>query len=154
EGQFGSRLTAGVGLFTGSALRSLVVIVAGMAVVLMHRSFWLGLGQLEMPALLKASGYLVFVTMLAMAVSSVAMGLCDFWMRYRRFEHMLRTTPDEQREEQKAIDGDPAIRSRRVQLARDWLRDPGELIAGTSLVLTGSAGLSVLLAGSPPPGRV
>jgi flagellar biosynthetic protein FlhB len=89
-----------------------------------------------------------------LAVAGVAVGLADYAVKYRRFEEHLRLTPDEQREEQKAIDGDPSVRSRRVQLARSWLRDPGEVLAGAGLVVTGVGGLSVLLAGSPPPGRI
>jgi flagellar biosynthetic protein FlhB len=112
------------------------------------------LARLEPPLLLAAASVLVRTVGLPLAVAAVALGLADFAWKFRRFEDYLRLTPDEQREEQKAVDGDPAVRSRRVQLARSWLRDPGELLAGAGLVVTGSAGLSVLLAGSPPPGRV
>jgi flagellar biosynthetic protein FlhB len=112
------------------------------------------LGALETPDLLRASAAIARDLALALAVAWVVLGLIDFGLRWRAFEQRLRMTPEEHREEQKAIDGDPALRSRRLQIARSWLRDPGELLAGAALVVTGPAGLTVLLAGSPPPGRV
>ena len=63
-------------------------------------------------------------------------------------------TPEEQREDQRAMEGDPALRARRRRLARAWNGDPGEILAGASLVLTGPAGLTLVLAGGPPPRRV
>ena len=112
------------------------------------------LAKLELPALLLASTALVRAVALPLAIAGFVLGLVDFGLRHRRFEEHLRLTPNQQREEQKAIDGDPAIRSRRLQTARAWRQDPAELLVGASLVVTGTAGLTVLLGGSPPPGQV
>src|SRR5207253_8559775 len=46
------------------------------------------------------------------------------------------------------------LRARRRQLERTWLGDPGEAVAGASLALIGRSGLTVVLAGGPPPRRV
>ncbi len=52
------------------------------------------------------------------------------------------------------MEGDPALRARRRQLARSWRGDPAEALAGASLLLTGPSGLTVVLGGGPPPHRV
>ena len=52
------------------------------------------------------------------------------------------------------MEGDPALRARRRQLARSWRGDPAEALAGASLLLTGPSGLTVVLGGGPPPQRV
>ena len=82
------------------------------------------------------------------------MGLVDFAIQHRRFEAMLRMTPDEHREDLKAADGDPALRGRRRRLARTMRGDAPELLAGATLAVVGASGLVVILAGGPPPRRV
>jgi flagellar biosynthetic protein FlhB len=135
-------------------IRLLIFVAAVVCVIGAQRGKWVGMERLEFPTFARFVGQATLATLLALAMSGILLGVLEFWFSFRRFEQMLMTTPDEQRNEQKAIDGDPSVRSRRAQLARNWMRDPGELIAGTSLVLEGRAGLTVLLAGSPPPGRV
>ena len=110
--------------------------------------------RLSTYALLPAAANLISTVGLALAVSGAMVGLADFAFKFRQFEEHLRLTPEQQREEQKAIDGDPAIRSRRVQTARAWIKDPGDILTGAALLLTGSGGLSILIAGSPPPGKI
>ncbi len=112
------------------------------------------LGWLELPALLMATSALVRTVGMPLAVTGVVVGLVDYALRFRRFEEHLRLTPDQQREEQKEIDGDPAIRSRRQQTARSWRQDPAEILAGASLVVTDAGGMAILLGGAPPPGQV
>jgi flagellar biosynthetic protein FlhB len=67
---------------------------------------------------------------------------------------MLRTTPDEQREDQRVMEGDVAARAQRRRVARAWRGDSPELLAGASLALHGHGGLTVILAGGPPPRRI
>ena len=57
-------------------------------------------------------------------------------------------------QDRKAMDGDPALRSRRLRLARAWRGDAPELLAGATLVIVGPGNLAVILAGGPPPKRV
>ena len=67
---------------------------------------------------------------------------------------MLRTTPEQQREDRRVMEGDPAARAQRQSVARAWRADSPELLAGASLLLTGPGGLTLVLAGGPPPRRV
>ena len=58
-------------------------------------------------------------------------------------------TPEEQREDMRSMEGDPVLRVA-TPAARPVLDgDPGEILAGASLVLTGSAGLTLVLGGRP-----
>jgi len=49
------------------------------------------------------------------------------------------------------MEGDPALRARRRRLARSWRGDTAEILAGATLMLTGPGGLTLILAGGPPP---
>ena len=82
------------------------------------------------------------------------LGLADYGLCYCRFESMLRTTPEEQREDQRVLEGDVTARAQRRRIARAWRGDSPELLAGASLVLHGTGGLTVILSGGPPPRRV
>lgn len=135
-----------------STVRTAMFLVVGAGFLAWRAESLARLSGLDGPALLKVSGTLIYQLGAMLAVAWVGLGVIDYALLARRFEAQLRMSPNEQREENRAIDGDPAIRSRRLQLARSWLHDPGEVLAGASLVLTGQGGLTVLLAGGPPPG--
>jgi flagellar biosynthetic protein FlhB len=109
---------------------------------------------LEGPALARVAGGLVLHLGRVLAALLVVSGLVDYWLRYRRFESMLRTTPQQQREDRRVIEGDVTSRAQRRQLARSWRGDSPELLAGASLVLIGPGGLTLILAGGPPPRRI
>ena len=137
----------------GPAKAVVIVLVAAWAI----RSDWAGfqrLGSLDTPSLARASGQALRSLAVVLAVATLVLGLIDYGVQYRRFEALLRLTPEEQREDQRATEGDPALRARRRQFARTWRGDSPELLAGASLVLTGPAGLTLVLAGGPPPRRV
>ena len=85
------------------------------------RSGWsdvLKLGDLETPALAHAAGQLALALAWTLAAVLLALGLVDYGLRYHRFESMLRTTTQEQREDRRVIEGDPATRSQRRRVAR------------------------------------
>jgi flagellar biosynthetic protein FlhB len=133
------------------------------SVVLIGASAWtiragwadiLRAGGLEGPALARAAGGLVLHLARVLAALLVVFGLIDYALRYRRFESMLRTTPQQQREDHRVIEGDAASRAQRRRLARSWRGDSPELFAGVSLVLIGPGGLTLILAGGPPPRRI
>jgi flagellar biosynthetic protein FlhB len=84
----------------------------------------------------------------------VVLGLADYGLSYWRFESMLRTTPEEQREDRRVMEGDVTARAQRRRIARTWRGDSPDLLAGASLALHGPGGLTVVLAGGPPPRRV
>ena len=52
------------------------------------------------------------------------------------------------------MEGDLPLRARRRQIARAWRGDAPELLAGASLIVGGTHGLTVVLAGGPRPGRL
>ncbi len=112
------------------------------------------LSLLDFPAAAQSATAVLLGPMRILAVLMIVVGLVDYALRYARFEMMLRTTPDEHREDQKAVEGDPRLRSSRRRLARSWRDATPELLAGASLILHGEAGLTVVLSGGPPPGRI
>ena len=150
----------GLGLSTrgarsGWALIKTFVVVAVAAWAI--RSGWPAFQRLadsEPQALARASGQALKQAALVLAAATLVLGLVDFALQYRRFEELLLMTPDEQREDQRSMEGDPALRARRRRIARTWRGGSAEDLAGASLVLTGPSGLTLVLAGGPPPRRV
>jgi len=133
------------------------------AVVLAGVAFWAiraewaemqRLSDLEFPALAIATGHALIQPARALALVMVVLGLADFGLRHVRYEAMLRTTLQEQREDVRVMEGDVSQRAKRRRLARAWRGDAPELLAGASLLVTGSNGLTLVLAGGPPPRRV
>lgn len=112
------------------------------------------LARMETRDLALSCGTLLKALAYTVGLGTLCLGLVDYFLANRRVEAMLCVTPDQQREDQKAVDGDPAVRSRRNRLSRSWRSDPSDLLAGAALVLTGPAGLSVVLGGEGPPGKV
>jgi flagellar biosynthesis protein FlhB len=134
------------------ALAKTVVVAAVAAWVI--RSEWSAferLGALKAPDLARVAGQAMRHLALALALATLALGFVDFGLQYARFEAMLRLTPDEHREELRSVEGDPAIRAHRRRLARSWRVDRAEPLIGSTLILTGPSGLTVVLAGGPPP---
>jgi flagellar biosynthetic protein FlhB len=112
------------------------------------------LSAVETSALAGAAANLMFKCAFFVGVVMLVLGVADYGLRYMRFEAMLRTTPQEQREDHRVMEGDLSLRSKRRLLARAWRGDAPELLAGATLVVRGEHGLTVVLAGGPPPRRV
>ena len=132
-----------------------IILVAAAAWLL--RAGWSDLlrqSSLDGPGLARAAGQIVLTVSWALAGVLLALGMVDFALRYRRFEMMLRTTPEEQREDQRVVEGDPAARAQRQRVARAMRGDSPEILAGSALLLCGSGGLTLVIAGGPPPRRV
>ncbi len=120
---------------------------------LVLRSDWLwfqSLGRLETLSLARAVGQGARHLLLALAVATLFLGLIDFAIQFQRFETLLRLSPDQHREDMRAVEGDPALRARRRRLSRSLRLDSPEILAGATLILTGPSGLTVVLAGGPP----
>ena len=60
--------------------------------------------------------------------------------RYWQFESMLRTTPEEQREDQRTLEGDVTARAHRRRIALAWRGDSPELLAVPASRSTDPAG--------------
>jgi flagellar biosynthesis protein FlhB len=128
-----------------------------IASVLAVRAAWgdvLRLGGLEGGALVRAAGQVWIRAAWILAGVLLILGLLDYAIRCRRFEITLRTTPHQEREDQRVMQGDPAARAQRFRVARARRSDSIDVLSGASLLLTGVAGLTVVLAGGPPPRRV
>ena len=137
-----------------SIVKALVLLVAAVWGVRSQWDVLMGLGGLEPGLAARAAFEAILAPARVLAVLMLIVGLVDYGLRFARFEAMLRTTPQEQREDQKMAEGDPVARASRRRLAQSW-RDPTpELLAGASLVLLGDAGLTVVLGGGPPPRKV
>lgn len=133
------------------ALWKSVAVVVVVAVLL--RSRWdelARLGMLEPADLAVAVVGLVRSLLLALALATVVLGAADFGFQYRRIEAMLQSTPEEHREDEKAVEGDPALRARRRKLAQSRRFDPTEAVIGASVLLIGDSGLTLVLGGGPP----
>lgn len=137
----------------GIAKAAVVAAVVGWAIRSEFAAI-LALGAMRPGSLAAASGLILKGLAYKLGLATLALGLADYAMAHGRVEAMLRVTPDQQREDQKAVDGDPAVRSRRQRLARARRSDPGEVLTAAVVVVTGPAGLAVVLGGAGPPGKV
>jgi len=148
-------IASGLGSRAGRGLEALV-----KAVLMGCLAFWLvrwnldrfeDLPELESLDMTAHASLLVFGCMRTMAVSLLVLGVVDFWLNRRRYEAMLRMTPDQHREELRALDGDPGLRARRRRLASAWRNDTSEMLVGATVGLSARRGLLVLVGGGPPP---
>jgi flagellar biosynthetic protein FlhB len=146
---------AGLGNRAGRGLEALV-----KAALLGCLAFWLlrsELGRFENLSALKSldlttqASLIVFSCLRTLSISLLVLGVLDFWMQRQRYEAMLRMTPDQHREELRALDGDPALRTRRRRLAGLWRSDTSEMLVGATVGLSARGGLLVLVGGGPPP---
>src|SRR5438034_862703 len=103
-----------VGLVRGS-MAGAVVMPADPA----EYSAWgelLRLSGLEGPGLARAASRLILQLAAVLAGTLLVLGLVDYSLRYFRFEAMLHTTVQEQREDQRAMEGDLASRAHRRRI--------------------------------------
>jgi flagellar biosynthetic protein FlhB len=94
---------------------------------------------------------LLFGFLRTVAVTLLVLGVVDFWLHWQRYEAMLRMTPDQHREELRALDGDPALRVRRRRLMGLWRSQAPDMLVGAAVGFSAHGGLLVLVAGGPPP---
>lgn len=73
------------------------------------------------PIGLAAAASLVRSALGRIALALLFTGIVDFGLQWRRWRVRLQATPQEHRDEQRALEGDPAIRSRRQSSARSRL---------------------------------
>ena len=110
-----------VGWATGKAI--LVVLASAW----MLRAGWgelLRLSELDGPVLARGASRLVLQLAGVLAGVLLILSGVDYGLRHIRLEAMLRTTAQEQREDQRAMEGDLASRAVRRRLAQTWLAGP------------------------------
>lgn len=147
----GPGLAARAGRGVWALGKTVVVVAVASWVVRADFARFAAFGGLDAPGLARASAGALRHLLLVLAGATLLLGLIDFGVQHVRFASMLGMTPDEQREELRSVEGDPALRARRRRMARSWRADPGEMLVGSSLILKGASGLTVVLAGGPPP---
>lgn len=145
----GRGIAARMGRGAWSLAKSLIVLAVAAWAIRSRLDGLAGLDRLDTPALARAWAGAVRGLLATIAAAALALGGLDYAMQRRRFAAMLRLTPEQSREDQKAMDGDPSIRGRRLRMARAWRGDAPELLAGASLAVVGADGLIVVLAGKP-----
>jgi flagellar biosynthetic protein FlhB len=121
------------------------------------RAEWAQLQRLSIlptPELASSAAHVVLQPVRVLALVLLALGLADYGLRYFRFEAMLRTTAEEHREDQRMMEGDLSLRARRRRTARSWRGDAPGLLTGATAMVTGNQGLTIVLAGGPPPRRM
>jgi flagellar biosynthesis protein FlhB len=150
----GPGLSTQVVQFTWSVAKGIVVIAAAAWLLRAGWHDFLRQSSLDGPRLAQAAAHIVLHTSWTLAGVLLALGFVDYGLRYRRFEVMLRTSPEEQREDQRVMEGDPAARAQRQRVARSMRGDTPEVLAGAAFILKGAAGLTLVIAGGPPPRRV
>ena len=137
-----------------SVVKAIVLVAVSAWAIQAGWSEILKLGSLDVPILVQRAGKIVLGQAWVLALVLLLLGLIDYLLCYRRFESMLRTTSLEHREDQRPMEGSPAIRSQQRRVALAWRSDTPELLAGASLLLNGTAGLTLVLGGGPPPKRI
>jgi flagellar biosynthetic protein FlhB len=150
----GGGLAARGGRGLWSLAKAAVLVVVAAAVLDAERPALAGLAAADPPALASGAAAILLRAARWLAAAMLGLGAVDFALCWNRVEAALRQTPDEYREDLRAADGDPALRSRRRKLAQEWRRDAAGVLPGAKVLLAGSNGLVVLLGGGPPPGRV
>ena len=117
-------------LFSGSALVRLVMNVLKMAAigwvawqtVSEHLPHLEGMMGRTVPAIFSLTGRIVFLMGVRISLVLLILGILDYaWQRFD-FERGLRMTKQELKEEMKRMEGDPMVRARRLQLARQLAR--------------------------------
>lgn len=140
-----------IGRGVWSLVKALVVAAVAAWIVRAQWPRLVHLAELDTPQLARASADLTLHLLLVLAAAVVVLGAIDFGLQYRRFETMLRLTPEQHREDLRSTEGDPVLRSRRRRAAQAMREGTAGPVRGASLVLTGPSGLSVVLTGGPPP---
>lgn len=154
SGEIGAGLGARVERNAWAVIKAGVLIGAGTWTI---RAAWIEIlraSQLDVPDLARSAGAIVLHQSTVLAIALGALGGIDYMLRYWRFEAMLRTTQQQQREDQRLVEGDLSLRSRRRQLAGARRADGAEILAGASLALMGDGGIVVILSGGPPPRKI
>ncbi|MDF3818848.1 EscU/YscU/HrcU family type III secretion system export apparatus switch protein [Leptospira sp. 96542] len=102
------------------------------------------MGMVEAIGLITYSGFKI---MMAAGILLLAIAVSDFYFQKSEFEESLKQTPSEAKREMKEDSGDPALKNRRMQLARDMMQ--GNMlreVPKADVVITNPTHYSVALA--------
>ena len=147
----GPGLGARSGTVVWSLFKAVVIVIVSAGVIYSGWGDIQRLSSLEVPELARTAARSILNMTEVLAGVLVVLGLLDYGLRYFRVEAMLMTTSQEQREDQRTMEGDVAVRAQRRRIARLWRIDSADLVAGASLALTAPGHLTVVLSGGRPP---
>lgn len=101
-----------------------VIMLAWVAYYVLHGrgGLVLSLGHGSVGAAADTAWRLIMRVAMTMSAVIAALGLADYFYQYRKFEASLRMTREEFERENKEDDGDPRMKARRRQIARDRIR--------------------------------
>src|SRR5262249_17332632 len=105
----GGGLAAGVERLAWSLIKTLILVEVSIWLIHALADDIRRLSELDGPALASAIGSVVMQSARVVGMVMLLLGLADYGLRYFRFETMLRTTPDEHREDQRAMEGDLSL---------------------------------------------
>ena len=125
----GSGQVVQAGRVAWATVKAAILVIVAYGVLRAGWSEVLRLSELEGQELARASSRLVLGLGGVLAGVLLVLGFVDYGLRPFRFEAMLRTTAQEQREDQRAMEGDPVSRAQRRRIARSWRGDSPDLLA-------------------------
>jgi flagellar biosynthetic protein FlhB len=144
-------ISGGIGRGLWALVRGFLLIAIAGGVLIRDASAYHSLATLPLDTLADSAGGLVLRLLGAFALAVVVLGGLDFALQWRRHEDRLRQTPEQQRQDLIASEGNPAFRSQRRRLLRSGNPQLLESLAGASWVLLGGKGLTLVIAGGPLP---
>lgn len=104
-----------------------------------------GLAQIA----LFVAGALLWMS-LKIGIALLVLAVLDYGVRRWKYEHDLKMTPQEFREEMRDAEGDPQVRARRRRAAEQWtLGRLAGAVPRANVVLTSAAGLAVAIRYEP-----
>ncbi len=135
-------------------LKSFLIAIACFWVLMSRQSQLAQLGRLGPSGILLLGGTLIYRLIWTQSFVLALIGLIELGLSRRRVEEMLHVTPEEQREDQKAVEGDPAVKSRRRHIAANRRVDAAHLLDRATMLVCGAGGVAVVVGGERPPGRI
>lgn len=129
------------------------VIVIGIISYLLIESDFLRIllvGNLSVNQALVLIGTVGFKIMMFVGIFLLAIAITDFFFQKSEFEESLKQTPSEAKRELKEDTGDPLVKSRRMQLARDFMqREMLKAVPKADVVITNPTHYAVAIGYRP-----
>ncbi len=125
------------------------VIVIGFISYLLIRGDFLKIlltGSMSIKQAVSLVGYSGFKIMMSVGIFLLAIAFADFLFQKSEFEDSLKQSPSEAKREMKEDGGDPGVKSRRMQIARDMMqRNMLKSVPNADVVITNPTHFSVAL---------
>lgn len=147
----GGGISGGLGRGIWSLARGFLLIAVAGGVLIRDAPAYHSLALQPLDALADSAGGLILRLLGAFAIAVVVLGGLDFALQWRRHEARLRQTPEQQRQDLIASEGNPAFRSQRRRLLRAGNAQLLESLSGASWLLLGGRGLTLAIGGGPLP---